>query len=300
MAIPDVTGLFCRACGTLGVITKASLRISPINESNRIILTGFDDYKSAVEFVRDTTNNNIPEHSIIWNWQFLRCYDISVPTSIGKPQSPPELADDPKQPPPGLPYNVVTTLISGYEEIMQAAERVCAKVALKYGGRIIPMEELKEKSPGAVQAWKEFYLDYHQPKMAHNKKYGLGNSPMWILQARPENIADVEKLAVEGMAKTGVRPVCYYSHPFDFGRSMFFRIFTFVDPDDRELKGKIADSYKELIDTAMKRYGVIPALPKYPIGQLGGYYELLKRIKKAIDPNNILNPNTRFFTEDKK
>jgi len=40
----DVAGLFCCAYGTLGVITKASVRIYPINESTRVNLTAFDDY----------------------------------------------------------------------------------------------------------------------------------------------------------------------------------------------------------------------------------------------------------------
>jgi FAD/FMN-containing dehydrogenase len=33
------------------------------------------------------------------------------------------------------------------------------------------------------------------------------------------------------------------------------------------------------------------------IRQLGGYYEVMKKIKKAFDPNNILNPGIGLFQD---
>ncbi len=296
---PDIAGLFCCACGTLGVITRATLRIYPINESNRVHLTAFDNFESAVKFVQDVTNNNLAEHNIIWNWQFYKTYDISVHT-MGKPYLPPELSDDPRQPPADLPYNIVTTLMSGYEEMMVAAESVCAKVAKKYDGKAISMEELEAKAPGPVRTWKQFYLEYHQPKMEHNKKYGLGANPTLVVMDRLEKCIEIEKMAVKEISETGARPVCYYAQPFDFGRAMLFRIFTYVDPDNRELMDESTKTYKRLFDAVMEKYGACPIVPKLPVNQLGGYYSFLTKIKKAVDPNNILNPNMGWFTEENK
>ncbi|MBW1802572.1 MAG: FAD-binding oxidoreductase [Deltaproteobacteria bacterium] len=50
---PDVAGLLTCAYGTMGIITRASVRIYPVNESTRINLTAFDDYGSAEKFVQD-------------------------------------------------------------------------------------------------------------------------------------------------------------------------------------------------------------------------------------------------------
>lgn len=294
---PDLNGLFCYALGTMGVITRATLRIYPINESRTIHLTAFDNFESAVNFVRDVTNHNLAEHNVIWNWQFYRSYDIDVPKN-DSPYVPEELLDDPTSPPDDLPYNIVTTFISGYEEMTSVAVKVCAQVAKKYGGKALSMEELEKKCPGPVRAWKQFYMDYHQPKWEHNKKYGLGLVPMWIVQARHDNVIEIEKMTTKAISETGVRPVCYYVQPFDFGRAMLFRIFTFVDPDNHELMGKVMSTYKELMDVALAKYGVSAVAPPQPLNQLdNGYYDMLKRIKKALDPNNILNPARGWFPD---
>src|SRR4030042_3497362 len=75
---PDLAGLFLCAYGTLGVITKAALKIYPINESNRVHLAAFDKFENAVDFVKNLINNNIPEHCIIWNWQLFKSFEVNV------------------------------------------------------------------------------------------------------------------------------------------------------------------------------------------------------------------------------
>jgi FAD/FMN-containing dehydrogenase len=300
---PDVAGLLTCAYGTLGIITKASVKIYPINESTRVNLTAFDDYASAGKFVQEIVRANIPEHCIIWNWQFYKSYDISL-EDLNNPYIPTELYDDPRKPPKGLPYNIVTTLMSGYTEIMDIAESTCAKVAEKYGGGAISWNELEEKAPGAARAWREFYLEHHQPRMEHNKKYGLGRYSAWIAIAEPKDIIDIEPWAVKTTYDLGIAPVMYYSQPFDFGRCLFFRMFSFYDPQDQKLLEKVRTTQTKMYKSIMEKYGATPERYRRDqamIQQLGGYYEFLKRIKKAVDPNNILNPGIGlFFEEDNK
>jgi len=296
---PDLTGLFCCAYGTLGVITKAAVRIYPKNESTKLILAGFDNFESAVNFVKDVVNNNIAESCIIWNWQFYKTYDISFPSYVN-PVIPSDLFADPKKPPKDLPYNVVTTFMSGYEEMTTLAEKLCMKIAQKYGGRSLSMEEMELKCPGAVRAWRQFYIEHHQPKMEHNKKYGLGRYMALLLDGEPKDIVEMEKWVLEEMRKLEVRPICYYAQPFDFGRYMMLRTFAYFDPEDQELLNEVAMTFKRLYEGALERYGATPERYRRDpsmIRQLGGYYYLLKKIKKAVDPNNILNPGLRLFEE---
>jgi FAD/FMN-containing dehydrogenase len=61
----DLAGLYTCGYGTMGIITRAALRIYPINEANRVNIAAFDSFSDAVDFVKDIIDNNIPEHCII-------------------------------------------------------------------------------------------------------------------------------------------------------------------------------------------------------------------------------------------
>ena len=299
---PDFTGLFCCSFGTLGVVTKAAVRIYPINESNRVHLAAFDNYESSVKYVKDIVNNNIPEHCIIWCWTHYMAYEITVPPQGGMPSLPPKLKDNPKKPPKGIPYNVVTTFMSGYEESMVTNEKILSKVVQKYGGRVLSKEEAQKLSPSMCSAWKELYEEYHQPRMEGTKKYGMGRYMAWIVNAEPKDIVKIESFAVDRLYSTGAKPVCYYSMPFDFGRSMFFRLFTYVDSKDKELTKQVQQIFTEMYDTAMRKYNAVPfryrgVTGKIWLEQTPEFYQFYKKIKKALDPNNMLNVNMNIFQE---
>lgn len=290
---PDMAGLFLCAYGTLGVITKATLKIYSINEANRVHLAAFDKFENAVDFVKNLINNNIPEHCIIWNWQLFKSFEVNV---VGDEYKiPPETRLDPRKPPKGIPYNIVTTFMSGYEESMRTNDRILKKVAAKYRGRVLTKKEAQAVVPGGVFGWNELYGKYHPLEPTF---FGLGKYLAWIVLTEPRKVKELEKWAVEEFSKFKTFPVCYYAQPFDYGRAMFFRIFCFPDPKNQKLVDHIVGRYREMYDVAMKRYGGIPLRVKsgYPtLSLVGGYGKALTMIKKAFDPNNILSPNMRIF-----
>jgi FAD/FMN-containing dehydrogenase len=292
---PDLAGLFLCSYGTLGIITKGALRIYPINESNRMNLTAFDKFEDAVDFVKDVTNHNIAEHCIIWNWQLFRTFDVNLVDN--EYLIPEDIRVDPHKPPEGIPYNIVTTLMSGYEESMQLNDVLCTKVAAKYHGRALDQEEAEKIIPGGLIGWNMLYQKY-MPVPA--PFFGLGRYLAWIVYTEPKAVKELEKWAVGEFSKFDSTPVCYYSQPFDHGRSMFFRIFVFADPKNPVLVDRIMGKYRDMYNVAMERYGAVPMRVKnqFPnLEMVGGYGEALTRIKKIFDPNNILSPNTRIFKE---
>ncbi len=292
----DIAGLYTCGYGTMGIITKAALRIYPINESNRVNVAAFDSFSDAVDFIKDIINNNIPEHCIIWNWQLYETF--AVDTSNPETVIPDMLKTDARKPPEGVPYCIVTSFLSGYEEMMVASERVLYKVARKYNGKTLSEKEIHDLIPIPMARWTQLYANYHQIEPTF---FGLGKYMVWIMFAEPKDVKEMEKYAVEELAKLGIAPVCYYSQPFDFGRSIFFRIFAFPNPRDEELIDKVGSKFNEMFTVAMERYGAIPMRHKKQfacIDQTGGFYDVLKRIKKALDPNNILNRDMGIFPED--
>lgn len=292
--LPDLTGLFCCAYGTLGIVTKASVRIYPINESIKINISAFENYKASVDFVKDIINHNVCEHCIIWSWEHYRSYEITFPEEM-------KLHSNPTEPPENIPYNIVTTFISGYEEMTSLNEEICGKVTKKYGGRVLSEKEIESLLPTARYSWMEFYKDYRQPRMEGAKKFGMGRYLAWIVHAEPKDIVNLEQWALRKLYDIGLNPICYYSMPFDFGRCMFFRLFTYIKPENKELLNKAQTTFREMYDTAINRYKAIPLRYRYGanwLNSVGKYYDLLRKIKKAIDPKNILNPNLKLFGED--
>ena len=174
----------------------------------------------------------------------------------------------------------------------------CLGCGKKYNGKTLTKKEIQELIPVPMTGWTELYAKYHQIEPTF---FGLGKYMVWIMLAEPKDVKEMEKYAVTELTKLGIAPVCYYSQPFDFGRSIFFRIFAFPDPTNQDLIDKVGAKYNQMFNVAMERYGAIPMRHKVQfscINQTGGFYDVLTRIKKALDPNNILNRDVGIFQED--
>ena len=293
---PDLTGLFCCAHGTLGVVTKAAIRIYPINESTKsrssplivfrtlsILLMMFAGgiSLSTVSFGTGISTKAMRSTFHLRMNCLYRC-------ALCRPR-----AQRSK-----LPYNLVTVMMSGYKEDMEAHEKVLEKVSKAYAGRRPLQGGDRKQYSRAAQSWKSFYADYHIPAMDQTKKYGLGRYIPWIVTAEPKDVVSIEKEAVQFLDDLKVRPICYYSMPFDYGRGIFFRIFSWVNPQDRELLAKVGTLYQDMYKWAMKKYGATPFRHRRDpniLTMTGGYQILLRAIKKMVDPNNIMNPGVALF-----
>lgn len=290
---PDLAGLYTCAYGAMGVITKAAIRIHPENEASRINLAGFDNYSDSLDYVKDLINNNIPEHTFIWNWHMYLTWPLA-PSDM-ETVMPQILESDFRKPPEGTPYNIVSSFLSGYKEQVEVYEKICAKVAQKCHGRVLSEEEVEKRFPATMAGFRQQYGDYHYRESVHWSK---GRFAGWYVFAEPKDMKEIEKFAVNEFAKFGkaINPVNYYSHPFDFGRSILLRIAGFPDPNDTELRKKISKKFDEMYDLALKRYHAVPIRP---IGsnRAGTYMDVLRSIKKALDPNNILNRDSGLFEE---
>jgi 4-cresol dehydrogenase (hydroxylating) len=290
---PDLAGLYTCAYGAMGVITKAAIRIHPENEAYRVHLAGFDSYADSVDYVKELVNHNIPEHTFIWDWHMYMTWPLAA-EDMGEVM-PRILESDMRKPPEGIPYNIVSTLMSGYPEQVELYEKICARVAQKYHGRVISDEEAEERFPATLAGFKQQYVDFHYRESVH---WAKGRFHGWYVFAEPKDMKEVEKFAVNEFSKFGkaIYPLSYYSHPFDFGRSFLLRISGFPDPTDIELRKKISEKFMEMYDVALKKYRAVPIRP---IGseRAGTYMEVLRSIKKALDPNNILNRDSGLFEE---
>ncbi len=73
----------------------------------------------------------------------------------------------------------------------------------------------------------------------------------------------------------------------------FFGEFRYIDPDERARVKVTAEELTKRwfeLDFMPWRLGDHLSMTNYTIPKLGGWYELIKRLKKELDPNDILNP----------
>ncbi|MBI2955469.1 MAG: FAD-binding oxidoreductase [Chloroflexi bacterium] len=293
-----LTHLFC-CFGTMGVVTKMAIRIYPILEDRRVLMVGFDAFSAAMPFANEVLRSGIAEASIVWNHHFYKSYDIAVKRE-GPPDMPTELSGDARKPPDYLPYNIVTVHMSGYRDDMDGHQKTCDVLAARFGGKLLDRQEWEDRIPGLFRATAQFFTEYHAPKMEHNKKYGMGKYIPWIIPSPAARLVGIEAMALDKMCDDlGAQPVFYYVKANDRGRSWVFRIFSYFDPDDRQLHQRVRETYNDMFKWALEKYNIAPTRHRRARGsvldQLGGYGHLLKSIKQVVDPNNIMNPGVGIF-----
>jgi FAD/FMN-containing dehydrogenase len=294
---PDLAGLYTGAGGTLGVITRVAVRLHPVNEVSKVHIAGFSNFSDAVDYVKDIVNNNIPEHCIIWNWHMYHTWPLD---SEGMKTVMPEILKlDVLKPPEGTPYSMVTSFLSGYKEQVEFYEKMCAGIAKKYHGRAYPREEVARRWPQTLAGLKQQYEDYNYREGTH---WARGRWSGFVVFAEPKDIKEVEKLSAKEFSELGprARPINNYAHPFDYGRTFLFRYAGFPETDDAETRQKIFKKTMEICQVALQKYRAIPIAGTGMTEGEKAYLSVLGRIKKALDPNNILNraAGARLYKEE--
>jgi len=297
--LPDLRGIFMNACGTLGIITKMAARIYPLNDVQALPVMGFDSYGDAVEFMKIVSRANLVEHCVTWHWGLYTI--MNVLASGGNMADSGDylkiFTTEPWKHPEDRPYCLTLNIMTGFEEDIETHTKLLEKVAKGLGGR--PMnEELQERFPGTWDYYKTHGID-HEPCTHFMKGFGMGYGFMHILYAEPKNVVPLERFGLEFIWNRGLQyGTTYYSHCLDQGRSIFLRLTPFVDPVDEAEHERAVEIYRDYIEEGMKRYGATTirydGINNY-VEQAGGFGDLMKRIKKAVDPNNILNPGLKMY-----
>ena len=297
--LPDLRGIFMNACGTLGIITKMATRMYALNDVQALPVVGFDNFADSVDFMKTVSRANLVEHCVTWHWGLY-----TVMNNLAAEEGAADSADmlkvlttEPWQHPGDRPYCLALNIMTGYEEDIDAHTRLIERIAKGLGGR--PMnDELIERFPGTWDYYKTYGIE-HEPCIHFMKGFALGYGFMHIAFAEPKNVVELEKFGLEYIWNRGLQyGTTYYSHCTDQGRSFFLRITPFVDPADEKEHEKAVEIYRGYLEEAMKRYGATPirydGIHNY-VDKAGGFGELMRRIKKAVDPNNILNPGLKMY-----
>jgi len=298
--LPDLTGLFSNSFGTLGVVTKGSVKIFDRGETDLALLARFDDLNSAAQYMKLIVRRQLAESVTFWTWGWNLFHEMTLSKDMRIPEE--MLKTDQKTPPNGIPFGIASARLSGYKEIVKAQADRCGRIARELGGDLIDMDEAAKNHPGCTK-----YLDSYFRKGIHIKpgeesqiRAGLHLSGCLVTVA-PENIMALEAYMWELAEKEFEPPYFYRVLPYSHAREFFFAFVVYVRgslEDRKDYLCHIKSIYHQLyIDLRNKFGAVMFRFRKYPecLSYTGGYGSLLKDIKKQVDPYNIMNPGMLIF-----
>ncbi len=274
---PRVDHLFLGSEGTLGVITEATLTIWPYPEKRTMSSFSFETMDKALEAIRFMMRAGARP-------AVVRLYDY-VETSYHFPET--EKAEG---------RCMLVLLIEGNARIVEVEHEVCTSLAREHGGLDCgeqPVEHWLERRFNVSLASKMF----RQGAVLDT----IEVTSNWHNAFETYKEMQQAMIAVEGVALASG----HYSHVYPEGACLY--ITTMGTPPD----GDKTAFYKRLWDAAMDaclsrgaaishHHGVGLHRGQWMEREHGAALDALRRIKKALDPQGIINPGKLGLEEAKK
>jgi glycolate oxidase len=274
----DLTHLFAGAEGTLGIITEAILKILPMPEYESFAKASFPDVDTAGRAVERIFSSGLE----LATCEILDNVCLDVARDALKMDIPKEVncqlfmgIDGPK---------------SAVKEQIEKIDEICAEVGgieNVWSDDPVAKAALFAARGGLVPAMSRLQQGYRLVPLVED--FGVPISRI------PETIAEIQRIG----AKVGF-PVATFGHIGDGNLHATF----IMNPTVPEQWEKVKTIALDFIDMTLKFGGTVSAehgigMAKSPyIGrQLGEALEVMKAIKKTMDPNNILNPGKMGFDD---
>ena len=276
---PDLTRLFLGSEGTLGVITNATLKMYPIPEERRFNSFLFTRLEDAINAGREIMINRLGP-------SLIRVYDeedtkfwVRKVWGIEKIGS----------------YMIIG--YDGYSDVIDVLEQKTFKVIAKYGG------ENMGRDP-ANTWWNTRWNSYYPPYSLESFQVLHG---VIDTMATFENILKVfheQKSEIEStFRKWGVKYMAHFSHWYEYG-TIIYPTFIIENPPKEvdELLRLNHQIWNVGVNVSLRNGGSINEhhgigfrLARFMKDSYGEGFSVLKNIKKALDPNNIMNPGKMGF-----
>ncbi len=264
----DLTMLFVSSEGTLGVVTKAELKLNPLPPARKTIMAVYDDVAKAGESVfRVLEKGVIPDKiELLDNWVINRIEDMM---------------------PMGLPRNADAVLLFECDGIAEAVEKETEKIveiSKQYGAgdvRVAKDADEANKYWLARRAGFAAVFGVAPTVLAEDVTVPRGKIPDLIKRCKEISKKYNVEMVVLGHAGDG------NLHP---------SILT--DEKDKDQFERATKAMDAVIEGAVEFGGVLSG--EHGIGLEKqkffrrvvdpGVIDLMKKIKGLIDPNNIMNP----------
>ncbi len=267
----DITRLIVGSEGTLGFVTKAALRLIPLPEAIRTLLAEFGDFKRAASAASGIIAAKIiPSTLEIMDRSSIKC--VSEFEDTGFPDA----------------GAVLLIEVDGHREsVLKEAEEI-RKICASSGAG--PIREAEDKNE-VKNLWKaRRAISASLFRLKPDKI----NEDVVVPRSRiPDLVCGIEEIS----RKRGVLIACF-GHAGDGNIHVNIMHDKRNERERQEALGAVNDVFEltlGLNGTISGEHGVGITKAPYIEKELSGEaIDLMKRIKTAFDPNNILNPGKIF------
>ncbi|KAF7323220.1 hypothetical protein HMN09_00102700 [Mycena chlorophos] len=269
----DATKLFIGAEGTLGIVTEATLRLAPALPT-RVALAQFPDVQKAVSAVQEILNTPYGAH--------VQCVEL-VDDQMMDAMNRGGLLD--------RAYPVQDTLffkLQGDETAIDLTSKTIKVLVKKHGSTKFEFARTEEE---ADNLWQNRKYALPSTLAAYPGKRCWTTDVCVPVSRLPELVLESKKdLAAAGLSSTILGHV---------GDGNYHQLLLFGDDEEY---AKVKDAVHRLVYRALAldgtctgEHGVGVGKKEYLVEELGlGTVALMKQVKKAIDPYNIMNPGKLY------
>jgi len=266
--------LFIGTWGTLGIITEATLRIFPAPECVYSAAIAFDSLDQACKAARQMFMSDIP-------MAYLLVGDRNT-VEFSRKVSPtfPDV------------NCIMTIIIEGNKEIVETSKKLVFKICEEFRGKDLGPEIGKAVWEEAYDAWGTWVTAYG-PGYPLDEEGAIPYNRAANVAKHFEEILKKYNIDVIGIV-VGLAP----QYPI---LGCFWRVDERNEKkweDYKRVSEEIAEIYLKEGGTISMAHGLgTRREEKFLPVELGTSYELMKKIKLMLDPNNIMNPG-RFGLND--
>lgn len=255
--------LFIGGEGCFGVITEATVKVFPAPEKRSLHAVRFSSFETGFEAIQ-------------------KIYRLGLKPALM------DFGDDPSKFQSGA---VLYLGFEGAKEVVEAEERLALKVCEAEGARRLPQDE-------AETFWRERHViarRFLQRRLERRAGRRDGIHWEWLHVALPASrVLAFRKAAMEVLAERGItlQESGLWTQP-----ELFSMRLAVEEREDEQAQVGLEDALEDLLRLTQRMggsmeycHGVGIKLAPLMAEEHGYGLEVMRQIKKALDPNNIMNP----------
>ncbi len=271
---PDIKSLFIGSEGTLGIILDVTLKIFPLAETRLLETISFPSVESGLTGMRRLMQTGLRPFLIR-----LYAADESLFVARWSGVTPPSNA------------NLFLLGCEGLTDMAQIEYREAMKILRSEGGNML--------GPEIAQGWMDHRFDFSGVENRLAQPGGVAETievaSLW------SDILETYQALKKNLSPFAEHVLGHFSHAYPQGVSLYMILLGEV-ADAQAAASRLREIWEVAMHTSMEHgaaishhHGIGLARQEYLRQELGASYEVLEQVKRALDPQGILNPGKLAF-----